>query len=169
MIEELKLKQGLNKSIEEDVKKYLLDNKEDFYRVAYTYVKNESDALDIVQDSIYKALKSVSKIENRDGIKTWFYKILIHTAIDYIRKNKRYIQVEDDTYFNENSKWDEYTDIDLQKALDNLSPEYKIIIVLRYFQDMKIEDIAKVLNENINTVKTRMYTALKKLKISMED
>ena len=47
--------------------------------------------------------------------------------------------------------------------------KYRTIIILRYFEDLKIEDVAEILDENVNTVKTRLYTALRKLSIEMVD
>jgi len=69
---------------------YIIENKNSFYRVAYSYTKNEDDALDVVQESIYKALYSVDNLQDINYINTWFYKILIRTSIDNIRKNARY-------------------------------------------------------------------------------
>jgi len=56
----------------------------------------------------------------------------------------------------------------LIKALDELPIEYKSILLLRFFEDLKIDEVAEILDENINTVKTRLYTALKKLKFKVE-
>ena len=64
-------------------------------------------------------------------------------------------------------KTDQYRNLDLYKALDELDEMYRTIIILRYFEDMKIEDIAYILDENLNTVKTRLYRGLKILKIDM--
>lgn len=150
------------------LEKYIVQNKEAHYRMAYSYVKNKDDALDIVQESIYKALNSVGKIENIQYIKTWFYRILINTALDFIRKNNR-ISYFDDMDFNADSKEDKYENFDLQNALDNLPPQYKTIIILRYFEDLKITDIAEILGENVNTIKTRLYSGLKKLRIELND
>ncbi|ETJ29097.1 RNA polymerase sigma factor SigV, partial [human gut metagenome] len=57
----------------------------------------------------------------------------------------------------------------LQKALDNLPSNYRTIIILRYFEDLKIDEIAEILNENINTIKSRLYKSLKILRIKMND
>ena len=65
-------------------------------------------------------------------------------------------------------KTDQYQDLDLRTALDSLSPEDKAIVELRYFEDLKIEDIARVLNENVNTIKSRLYRSMQKLKLKME-
>jgi len=65
--------------------------------------------------------------------------------------------------------YDKYTDIDLRKALEELPVEYKSILLLRFFEDLKIEEVAEILDENVNTVKTRLYTALKKLKYKIKE
>lgn len=75
----------------------ITDRKEDFYRLAYSYVKNQEDALDIVQESIKKALDSVDSVRNPDTIKSWFYKILVRTAIDFLRKQKKLKVMDDQT------------------------------------------------------------------------
>lgn len=67
----------------------ITDHKQDFYRLAFSYVKNQDDALDIVQESIKKALSSVETVRNPETIKSWFYKILVRTAIDFLRKQKK--------------------------------------------------------------------------------
>ncbi|PBF40941.1 sigma-70 family RNA polymerase sigma factor [Clostridioides difficile] len=77
------------------VEKYIIDNKDSFYRIAYSYTKNEEDALDVVQESMYKALYSVENIKEVNYIKTWFYKILVRTSIDFIRKNRKYNNMTD--------------------------------------------------------------------------
>jgi RNA polymerase sigma-70 factor (ECF subfamily) len=63
---------------------------------------------------------------------------------------------------------DTYTDIDLQTALDSLPEQDKAIIVMKFFEDKKLEEIADILNENINTIKSRLYRSMKKLRIRLE-
>jgi RNA polymerase sigma-70 factor (ECF subfamily) len=148
---------------------YILQNKESHYRLAYCYVKNKDDALDIVQESILKALNSVDGLTNKDYIKTWFYRILVNTSLDVLRKNGKLSYVEEITLdMNLEAKEDTYENFDLQNALDNLPHNYRLIISLRYFEDLKLEEIADILGENLNTVKTRLYAGLKKLRIELE-
>ena len=126
------------------VEKYLIENREYYYRLAYSYVKNEADSLDIIQESIIKALTSIESLKEIEKVKSWFYKIVIRTSIDYIRKNKKYNDMIDISEIINNGKSDEYKDLDLYKALDELDETYKTIIILRYFEDMKINDIADI-------------------------
>ncbi|MEO2604472.1 sigma-70 family RNA polymerase sigma factor [Clostridium butyricum] len=149
------------------VEKYIIEDREYYYRLAYSYVKNEADSLDVIQESIIKALISIESLKEIEKVKSWFYKIVIRTSIDYIRKNKKYNDMIDISEIINNGKSDQYKDLDLYKALDELDETYKTIIILRYFEDMKINDIADILDENPNTVKTRLYAGLKKLKIDI--
>ena len=64
---------------------------------------------------------------------------------------------------------DHYEDTDLHRALNELSPDYRSVIVLRYFEDLKIEEVADILDLNISTIKSRIYKGLKLLRIQMED
>lgn len=56
------------------------------------------------------------------------------------------------------------TDIDLQRALDTLPKQDKAVVILRFFEEMKLEEIADILEENVNTVKSRLYRSLRKLR-----
>ncbi|PAQ13841.1 RNA polymerase subunit sigma-70 [Bacillaceae bacterium SAOS 7] len=151
------------------VEDYIVANREAHYRTAYSYVKNKENALDIIQESIYKALHSIDKLTDIEAMKPWFYRILINTALDFIRKHKKMSYVENDILdLNASANDDHYTDIDLQEALDELPSLYKTVIILKYFEGFKLEEIATILDENINTIKTRLYTGLKKLRIKME-
>ncbi len=149
---------------------FLLEHRESYYRIAYSYVRNQEDALDIVQESICKALTGSNKINNTSAIKSWFYRIVVNTSIDYIKKNKKYVYVEDEELeIIGPTKWDHYEDYDLLAALDQLPTKHKTVVTLHYFEDMTFEDIAKVLNENVNTIKSRFYSSLKKLRLELED
>ncbi len=117
---------------------------------------------------ICKSLTKIDTLKDIGNIKPWIYKIISNCAIDYIRKNKKYV-INNDLDLDNSISYDIYENIDLQKALDELPEKYKTIVILRYFEDMKISDIAQVLDENPNTIKTRLYKALNKLKLKLSD
>lgn len=157
-------------SLKNKVAEYVISNKERYYRLAYSYVKNADDALDIMQESIYKAVSHVDSLKDVRYINTWFYRIIVNTSIDFLRKQKKVIPVEDEILESFTSQTnDEYENFDLQRAMDNLPKKYRTVVILRYFEDLKIEEIAEILNENINTIKTRLYKSLKLLRIKMND
>lgn len=149
---------------------FIRANKERFYLLAYSYMKNEQDALDIVQDSIQKALQSLHTLKDEQQLKSWFYKIVVRTAIDFLRKNKRIQFMNDEQLeFLTPHQNDTYENMDLNEALESLPSTLREVIVLRYFEDLKIEDVAYILDVNINTVKSRIYKALKLLKIELTE
>ena len=157
-------------SIDEQIANYVIENKESHYRLVYTYVRNIEDALDIIQESIYKAFLFKGSLKNIDYIKTWYYRILVNTSLDFLRKRKRLVVVDDETLSGfDLGKMDMYEDIDLNTAIKELPEDYRIIIILRYFEDLKIREIAEILNLNLNTVKTRLYKGLEKLRIKIND
>lgn len=154
--------EGLQKKVEEQI----LDSYEAMYRLAYTYVRNEEDALDIVQESVYKAIKNSDRVRQESYIKTWLWRIVMNTAVDFIRKNRKEMAV-DEVY--ETGQEDTYKDFDTIEALKVLDEKEKAVVVLRFFEDQKLKDIAGILNENTNTVKTILYRGLKKLKIELTE
>lgn len=141
-----------------------------FYLFAYSYVKNRDTALDMVQTAVLKALSSSDSLKNAAYLKTWFYRILINVCLNELRKNKL-VTPTDPNELPEGFV-PQHTDpaelMDLRRALEQLSPNARNIIMLRYFEDMKISDIAETLGENVSTVKTKLYRTLEKLKLQLE-
>lgn len=155
---------------EKEVIDCILENKENFYRVAYSYVKNSEDALDIVQESIQKALISISTLQKQTAIKSWLYRIVVNTSLDFLRKHKRVTVVDEQKIDSISTGVDDhYENIDLKKALEELPDHYRDVIILRYFEDLKLEEVAEILQENINTIKTRIQRALKMLRLKMDE
>ncbi len=66
---------------------------EELYKIAYLYVKNEEDALDIIQETAYRSFKNFKSLKNSEYLKTCLTKITINCSIDYIRKRKKYSSI----------------------------------------------------------------------------
>ena len=79
----------MKKNLEAEAEKILLTNYEKYYRLAYSYVNNEQDALDIVQESAYKVMKDISKVREPDYLSTWIYRVVMNTAVDFLRKRQK--------------------------------------------------------------------------------
>lgn len=157
-------------SIEEQIADYVIQYKDRHYRLAYSYVRNVEEALDIVQESISKAFSSKNSLKTPSYIKTWFYRIVVNTSLDFLRMKKKILLVGDDALSGyDPGVMDHYEDLDVKNALDELPEPYHTVITLRYFEDLKIEEVAEVMDENVNTVKTHLYKGLKKLRITMDD
>lgn len=148
------------------IEESLLKNYNKYYKLAFSYVHNDSDAMDIVQDSAYKAIKNAELLRNQKYVDTWIYRIVINQCKTFLSKNK---QITDDISDVNISFNDKYENIDLKNALNALDDDEKAIIILRFFEDLKIEDIASVLDIKVNTVKSRLYRCLRKLESIMEE
>lgn len=154
--------------IRQQIEKQLLSSYEAMYRIAYTYVRNVDDALDIVQDSAYKAIKYAKNVKKEEYIETWIFRIVINTSIDFIRKNKREILTDIPEELNHAGNTDQYQDFDTIQALNILNEKERAVIILRFFEDKRLEDIAGILNIKLSTTKSLLYRSLKKLKIELE-
>ena len=159
-----KLKQSSLK--ERIVQDKLLQNYVKYYRLAFSYVRNEADAQDIVQEGAYKAILNSDSLKNEEYADTWIYRIMINEALTFLKKNKTaYVNIDD----VQEAAADTYEDQDLKRAVNALEPLERTIIVLRFFEDMKLEQIAEITKENLNTVKSRLYRTLKKLNVTLSE
>ncbi|WP_458862348.1 RNA polymerase sigma factor [Acidaminobacterium chupaoyuni] len=159
-----------NQQVYQEFTEYVREHQQDFYRLSFSYVKNQEAALDVVQEALVKALRSLDFLRSPEFMKTWFYRILVNESLTYLRKHKR--ETLSDLSFLENLPAidrDIAQSLDLYAALDLLEPKLKTIVMLRFFQDMKFSEISEVTGTNINTVKSQLAAALKKLRASIEE
>ncbi|MGF7060328.1 sigma-70 family RNA polymerase sigma factor [Brassicibacter mesophilus] len=167
------LEEIVKRAIEGDEESFLVlikSRKDNIYKVAYSFVNNEQDALDIVQESVYKAYISIKKLKHPEYFNTWLTKIVKNCSINFINKSKKVIYIDKDMSENivQDSK-DIAEEMDLKTALNQLDIKYKTVIILRYFQDLTLKEISELLEIPLNTVKTQLYRALEKLKIELKE
>lgn len=130
------------------------------YKTAYSYVKNEDDALEILQECTYKAMINIIKLKNPSYFKTWITRIVINCSLDFINKSSNICSLNDEVeikVINTSISIDEK--LDLYNAIDLLRDKYKTVIILKYFNDMTIENISNVMEIPENTVKTYLKRA----------
>ncbi|WP_195989262.1 RNA polymerase sigma factor [Clostridium sp. D53t1_180928_C8] len=154
------------RSLEKIFEDSAINNKERFYRLAYCYVKNHHDAMDILQESILRGYSNLSKIRDKESIDKYLSRIIINTSIDFIRKNSKMIFTDDECLKDIIS---EANSTDINYVVDNLEPELKSIIILKYFHGYKISEIAEILDISISKVKNRMHKALKQLRVEIKE
>ena len=143
---------------------HIVSGQTDFYRLAMSYVKNRDAALDVVQEAIVKALSKVDTVREPAYLKTWFYRILINEAMNHFRRNRNLVSLEEVMADRAAEPRDPGERLDLYDAIDRLSFPEQTVIKLRYFEDLKLEEIAQATGANLNTVKSRLYKAIRKLK-----
>ena len=154
----------MEQTVYQQLTDYLVAHQEDFYRLAFSYVKNRDAALDVVQESIVKALAKADTVRRPEYIKTWFYRILLNESMNHYRRTRRLVPLEDAAPDGPAPAGDPAERLDLYDAIERLEPREQAIIRLRFFEDMKLEEIARVTATNLNTVKSRLYKSLRKLR-----
>lgn len=150
---------------EDAFEKLIIHESEKLYKIAYLHMQNKEDALDVVQETAFKAFLSINQLKEPAYFSTWLVKILIHTAYKMLEKQKRTVQLPDETIqFILESNQSEENSIDLSHALSTLNSDYRNCITLYYFYDLPIKTISKVLSKSPSTIKTHLRRAKLELK-----
>ncbi|WP_456276878.1 RNA polymerase sigma factor [Bacillus sp. AK128] len=142
---------------------------EDIYRMAYVYVKNEGDALDVVQEVAYRSFKKIGTLKYPEYFKSWLIRIAITCSIDLVRKNKKVVQLIPE--FEENigvEDEDVSLSITLQDLMNQLNEEEKSIILLKYYEGYSFKEISDSLEMPLGTTKSVLYRALGKLRTKLK-
>lgn len=134
--------------------------KDPMYRIAYSYMRNEHDANDALQEMTYQCLKNISKVQSPQYFKTWLVRIVINTCLMMKRQTKRDVVTND---FQEQSQ--EMAELfELNDIISKLPIEQQELVHLKYFRDLKNREIAALLNIPEGTVKSRLNKTVKKLR-----
>lgn len=140
-------------------------HKEALLRTALAFLKNEHDALEALQETTYRAYKKIGSLKEPSYAKTWLIRIMINYCQDQLKKDKRYVR---DGRSAETAVLDDQTQFELQEALSTLSPAEQQLIYMKYFQDVKIKDIAALEQIPEGTVKSRLHKTLRTLRSHFE-
>lgn len=133
------------------------------FRIALAYMKNEEDALEAVQEATCRAYAKLVKLKEPALFRTWFVRILINCCIDEQKRKRKLLPAR---RLPESSTNDALPDdkLRLDAAIAKLAPHFRHIIILKYYQDMTLTEIAKLLDKPEGTVKTWLNKALKGLR-----
>ena len=136
------------------------------YKLAISYVKNDEDAADAIQDTILSCYENLKSLKYNRYFKTWMIRILINQCNGMIRQGRRevaYGEIPD--IMGEQS---EYALAEFKDLLERLDEKYRLILILYYVEEFKIAEIAKLLDLHENTVKTRLRRGRNSLKQEYE-
>ena len=149
--------------------KLVMDQQHDYYRLAYTYVGNEHDAMDAFENMIVILYEKIEQLKNPDSFYSWSKTILVNECRAILRKRKNVSFLEDEEVIEDTNDPYEahHTKLELEASLESLSPVQKEAIQLKYFLDYDYQTIATLTNVSIGTVKSRVFSALGKLRISL--
>ena len=148
----------------EELTEYVRQDRERFYRIAYTYLRDRDGALDVVQNAILQAFRKLGNLREPRYMRSWFYRILVNESLSELRRRRRrgdeisleFIDPPEECQDSDRSR-------DLFEAVRRLPERSQTVVILRYYEELKFDEIARVTRTNVNTVKTRLYQALKEL------
>lgn len=160
----------MRKVTQDEIATHIKTHEKKIYRLIFSYVKNDADTKDILQDAIIKAMKHPPLLYSSNYVSTWFYRVVVNTCLDHLRRKKYVVDVDEITMedFHRHDK-DYLMQEQLQHILDQLPVAIKTVIVLRFFEDLKLEEISYITKAPLSTVKSRLYKGLHLLKVQMED
>lgn len=137
------------------------------YRLATVILGDPVEAQDATHDAVVAAWRRSGSLHDPDRFEPWFTRILVNTCRDRLRRRRRQPSVEIDLARDMGGSRDAYADVDdrlaLDGAFDSLSPDHRVVVVLRYYADLSIEAIAERVGAPAGTVKSRLHHAMSRL------
>lgn len=135
------------------------------YLLAFSIVKNDADANEVISESIYRAFKNLHLLKNNKAFKTWILQIVHNTSVELIRKNSKIIIVYDiPRLTDETTENITLTKLTVQDATNKLKQPYRTVVTLFYFENLSVIKIAQITGCNVFTVKKQLSRARKMLK-----
>ncbi len=135
------------------------------YSLAFSIVRNEFDAGEIISESIYRAYRNSDTLKNENAFKPWILRIVHNTAVEMIRKNSKIIPMgENLEIVDDNPENEITTKIALRDAVNHLKQPYRTVIVLFYYENLSVSKIAQITSTNVVTVKKQLSRARKMLR-----
>lgn len=146
-------------------------NQNKFYRLSYSYLHNEFDAKDAIQNAIVKAFENFHKLKDKRYLSTWFYRILVNECNRIIQKNNKWINYDDEVESivdTSNATQNILQKEQLQQVIDKMNPDLRIIIILHFFEEKTLSEISEITNQPLSTIKSRLYRGLSLLRIQIK-
>lgn len=140
------------------------------YYLCFSILKHKDDSLDATQEVFIQLYKSINKLKNIDNFNSWINKITISKCINIIKKNKRIVPIENDCLIEKISKENfsitpeeivinSYKSSYICQLINKLSYKKRIVMILFYYKNIKIKEIANILNCSSGTIKSRLNSA----------
>ena len=134
-------------------------------------VVNHDDANDLLQNAFVKAWNNIHNFRGDARLSTWLYKIAVNESINFLNKERQRREMSesaDDSYLLSNLESDPYFDgdnlrLELQKAIATLPDKQRLVFNMRYFDEMKYEEMSEILGTSVGALKASYHHAMKKV------
>ncbi|TKI67085.1 sigma-70 family RNA polymerase sigma factor [Lysinibacillus mangiferihumi] len=160
------------------LEKMMIEYGDELVRLAFSYVKDTEIAKDMVQNTFIKCYKNVDTFRYDAQIRTWLYRIAINECKDYL-KSWHFKMVQVKSFIHETAKSiypstektviDKYNNEELKDTIFSLPKVYREVVYLYYYESLKTDEIAEVLDIPMNTVKTRLRRAKQRLESMIKE
>ena len=146
------------------------EHSEEIYRHIRRMVLVHEDADDIAQNTFIKAWMNIDSFQGKSKISTWLYRIAINETLTFLNKNRGTLisldtpegaiaeQLESDTFFNGDK-----ADAMLQEAIARLPEKQRLVFNMKYYDEMKYEEISAILDTSVGALKASYHIAVKKI------
>ncbi len=148
--------------------KLIMDQEQDYYRLAYTYMRNEDDALDALEDMIVIIYEKIQSLKKEKSFYSWSKTILVNRCKKLLKDKKKIVSMD---FIEERAclgglEGKEETML-IEEHLTKLNKKHQEVIRLHYYLDYDYQTISQLLHIPLGTVKSRMSIGIKKLKESL--
>lgn len=159
--------------------------KDKLYHLAYRMTGSRQEAEDVVQDTFLRVFKNLDSFDEKQKFSTWIFRIATNQCIDRLRKKRKMYSLDAES--SDHEGFDGYammpgddrtperelllseTQELIQKAMETLPPKYKSVMILRYMQDLSLQEISDVMGMPVTTVKTRVHRGREFLRKRLEN
>lgn len=164
-----RIKEGDSSAVDELVRIYYPE----ILRYCLWHAPDHSQAEDATQETFFKAIRYFDRYVHKGKFKSFLYQIAANTCVDMQRKrwlmDVSYEELTVDFPYSETGFDEIHSDMVLKQLVRSLPKETQEIVILRFGQDLKMREIAKIIGLPLRTVQSRLHAALKKLKKEFEE
>lgn len=148
----------------------IMADQDAYYRLAYTYMGNEHDAMDAMEDMIVALYEKIDQLQKGEAFYSWSKTILVNRCKTLLRKKERFLPLEEQdpslaALTDDNPYRDTESEMGMQVLLSHLNAQQREAIELRYVHDLPFQTIADMTGAPLGTIKSRVSEGLKKLKV----
>lgn len=156
-----RIKRAKNGDVDE-IGQLIVDNMQSLYRVAFSILRNDEEIYDAISNTTVIVFEKIKTLKKEEFFKTWLTRILMNECYKIYNQNKKIVHLE--TYKQEELSYnDTYVDLEMKTFIKSLDKDLQKIIILYYFEEFSVKEIAELVKVPEGTVKSRLSRARNEL------